>query len=114
MSEEFMNECELDHIIMAESEPLTYQELLDNLYEKEVQYMFFKQAYEKQELELWLKTNWGEVFPDNKKPTLKDKEMYIKNELMEAKELRDTHKLNLDDFKRTYEIVLKYGIEVLE
>ena len=89
-----------------------YEELIDNMFQVDVKYNFWKNKYEQSEVELWLETDWNEVFPD-KKPTVKDKEMWIKKELAEIKELRDTAKLQFDDLKRLYDLVMKYGIEVL-
>jgi len=89
-----------------------YGELMDALYDHEIQYTFWKNAYERREVELWLETDWAEVF-DGKKPTVKDKEMWIKQELMELKELRDTTRIRFESFKKLYEMVLKYGFEVL-
>ena len=90
----------------------TYEDLVDNMFQVDVQYTFWKNKYEQAEVELWLETDWNEVFPD-KKPTVKDKEMWIKKELAEVKELRDTAKLQFDDLRRLYDLVMKYGIEVL-
>lgn len=90
----------------------SYQELLSCLYDSEVKYMFWKNSYEKTEADLWLNTDWDEVF-ENKKPTVKDKEMWIRNELVETKELCDTCKLNYDNYKRMYKLALEYGLEVL-
>ncbi|MBO7444530.1 MAG: hypothetical protein J6T69_06900, partial [Methanobrevibacter sp.] len=78
----------------------------------DVKYQFWKNVHEQTEVDLWLNTNWDEVFPD-KKPTVKDKEMFIKQELQESKELRDTCKMEYEDFKRMFEVSMKYGLECL-
>jgi len=109
-----MNDIEQEDCMVASERKITnYQELLEEVYDAEVKYQFWKNTYERTEVDLWLCTDWEEVFP-NKKPTVKDKEMWIKNELQDAKELRDTFKMNLDDVKRLYELALKYGLEVVQ
>lgn len=89
-----------------------YDDLLSLLYHSEEAYISSKYEYEKQEVELWLDTNWEEIFPE-KKPTQKDKEMYIKKSLLPLKFLRDTNKAGYENFKRMYELSLKYSLEVL-
>ena len=89
-----------------------YDDLLTILYAAEENYINSKIEYEKQEVSLWLDTNWGEIFPE-KKPTQKDKEMYVKKGLIPLKVLRDTNKARYENFKRMYELSLKYSLEVL-
>ena len=115
MSEEFENveiEDTSEYIVGSEHRVSSFQELLNCLYDADVKYQFWKNVYEQTEADLWLNTNWDEVFPD-KKPTVKDKEMFIKQELQEAKELRDTCKMEYEDFKRMFEVSMKYGLECL-
>lgn len=89
-----------------------YDDLLSLLYHSEEAYINSKYEYEKQEVDLWLDTNWEEIFTE-KKPTQKDKEMYIKKCLLPLKFLRDTNKAGYENFKRMYELSLKYSLEVL-
>lgn len=89
-----------------------YDDLLIILYNSEAAYISSKRAYEKQEAHLWLNTNWEEVFPD-KKPTQKDKEMYVKEGLILFKFIRDSNKAKYDHFKRMFDLSLKYSLEVL-
>lgn len=115
MSEEFENveieECE-DCTVASEHKVSSYQELLNCLYDAEIKYQFWKNVHDNTEVDLWLDTDWEEIFQD-KKPTVKDKEMFIKRELKEARELRDTCRMEYDDFKRMFELAMKYGLECL-
>lgn len=108
VSQEDVESCR----IVPRTEITNYEELVDNMFNLELQYNFWKNQYERLEVELWLETDWEEVFP-NKKPTVKDKEMWIKQQLLNVKELRDTAKLSFDDMARVYAVAMKYGLEVL-
>lgn len=112
--EDFQEEsCECGCTIASEARIMSYQDLMNCLYEAEVRYQFWRNTYEKAEASLWLDTPWDEVF-ETKKPTVKDKEMWIRVELVEAKELRDSCKLEYDHYRRMYELALKYGLEVVQ
>lgn len=89
-----------------------YSDLLAILYAAEENYIQTKSEYEEREVTLWFDTDWDEVFPE-RKPTQKEKEMHIKNCLSPLKLLRDLRKARYDNFKRMYELSLKYTIEVL-
>ena len=112
MSQETIEEMKNEELVPSTCKVESYQELLNGLYDADVKYQFWKNVYEKTEVDLWLNTNWEDVFQD-KKPTVKDKEMFIKQELAEAKELRDTCKMDYEDWKRMFEVAMKYGLEVL-
>ena len=115
MSEEFENveiEDTSEYIVGSEHRVSSFQELLNCLYDADVKYQFWKNVYEQTEADLWLNTDWSEVL-DKPKPTETDKKMYIRKEIQEAKELRDTCKMEYDDFKRMFEAAMKYGLECL-
>jgi len=63
------------------------KERIKELYELEKRYKKMKEEIKKREARLWIYTDWREVFPDEKRPTVKQKEMYIKEKLTEP--LRD-------------------------
>ena len=105
-------ECECDCEVASEHKITSYQELLNCLYDADVKYQFWKNVHEKTEADLWLNTDWSEVL-DKSKPTETDKKMFIRNELQDVKELRDGCKMEYDDFKRMFEVSMKYGLEVL-
>lgn len=88
-----------------------YDDLLTILYHSENAYIQSKIDYEKQECDLWLNTEWENVF--EKKPTQKDKEMFVKQSLVPLKSIRDFNKAKYENFKRMYELSLKYTLEVL-
>ena len=89
-----------------------YDDLLELLYQAEKTYINSKIEYERQEAKTWLDTNWEEIFP-NKKPTETDKKMYVKKSLAGLKDSRDSNKAEYENFKRMYELSLKYSLEVL-
>ena len=115
MPEETFEEIETDGSCMVASEHRvqSYQELLNCLYDCEIKDQFWKNVYEQTEADLWLNTDWSEAL-DKPKPTETDKKMYIRKELSEVKELRDGCKMEYEDFKRMFEVSMKYGLEALQ
>lgn len=115
MPEEFENvEIEEEDTLCVASEHRvsSFQELLNCFFDADVQYQFWKDVYEQTEADLWLNTDWSEVF-DKPKPTETDKKMFIKQELKETKELRDTCKMDYEAWKRMFDVAMKYGLEAL-
>ena len=108
--EEEICDCDCGGIIIG-FDGEYYDDLLSILYHSEKEYIQSKSDYEKQECDLWLNTEWENVF--EKKPTQKDKEMYIKQSLVTFKSTRDYNKAKYENFKRMYELSLKYSLEVL-
>lgn len=88
-----------------------YNDLLTLLYQSNEAYINSKYEYEKNEAELWLETNFEEVLgPDC---SYQDKCLYVKKLLLPFKLVKDTDKSRYDNFKRMYDLALKYSIEVL-
>lgn len=111
VSEEELCECDCGDLLSFGFEG-DYDDLLSILYNSEAEYINSKIEYEKQEVDLWLNTNFEEVM-DKPKLTVKEKEMYVKQMLLPLKLARDSDKAHYEHFKRMYELSLKYSLEVL-
>ena len=90
----------------------SYNDLLDKLHDKQMIYLHAKQNYEAAEVKLWLNTNFEFVL-SKEKVTQKEKEYYVKKKLLPLNEDLNAAKLAFDDWKRLYDIALKYSLEVL-
>lgn len=89
-----------------------FMDLICEVSTAELNYMKAKQDYESSEASLWLYTNWDEAF-DGKKPTQKDKEFWIKKQLLPLKETLNVAELRMKDVRRIYDVAYKYSLEVV-
>lgn len=89
-----------------------FNDLICEVSTAELLYMKAKQDYESEEVDLWLYTNWDEAF-DGKKPTQKDKEFWIKKQLLPLKETLNAAELHMKDIRRIYDVAYKYSLEVV-
>jgi len=92
----------------------SFIELIIALHNSEEDYMKAKSEYECMEADLWLYTDWETALqPRTSKPTQKDKEFWVKKQLVPIKQKLNAAELRMKYIRRLFDVAYKYSIEVI-